>query len=156
MKQELDPADIVEEEEEEEEDDEEDDEDEEEEEEECRKFSPKHCQKLQFSIAQIMGFDSSETTENAGQGEEDTGLQDDHRDQSDQGHHGDQSDQMGRGRWSEEGERLAKEVKVGRLSHNNMQYQIISLLLPLIFSFCLSLTFSFGLCYVCLKFKMER
>ena len=118
MKQELDPADIVEEEEEEEEedDDEEEDEEEEEEEEECRKFSPKHCQKLQFSIAQIMGFDSSETSQNAGQGEQDN--QDDHGDQSDQGHHGDQSEQMGRGRWSEEGEGLTKDVKVNRLSHN--------------------------------------
>ena len=126
MKQELDPADIVEEEEEEEEDDEEEDEDEEEEEEECRKFSPKHCQKLQFSIAQIMGFDSSETTQKAGQGEEDNGLQDDHGDRCDQGHHGDQSDQMVRGRWSEEGEGLAKEVKVGRFS-DNMQNQQKSL-----------------------------
>ena len=27
------------------------------EEEECRKYSPKQCSKLQFSIAQIMGFD---------------------------------------------------------------------------------------------------
>ena len=35
------------------------DEEEEEEEEggQCRKYSPKHCSKLQFSIAQIMGFD---------------------------------------------------------------------------------------------------
>ena len=97
MKQELDPANIVEE--------------EEEEEEECRKFSPKHCQKLQFSIAQIMGFDSSEASQNAGQEEEgDAGHQD--GDQSDQGHLGDQSDQMGRGRWSEEGEGLTKDVKV--------------------------------------------
>ena len=113
VKQELDPADIVEEEEEEEEedDDEEEEDEEEEEEEECRKFSPKHCQKLQFSIAQIMGFDSSEASQNAGQEEEgDAGHQD--GDQSDQGHPGDQSDQMGRGRWSEEGEGLTKDVKV--------------------------------------------
>ena len=33
------------------------DEEEEEEEGQCRKYSPKHCSKLQFSIAQIMGFD---------------------------------------------------------------------------------------------------
>ena len=115
VKQELDPADIVEEEEEEEEDeDDEEDEEEEEEEEECRKFSPKHCQKLQFSIAQIMGFDSSEGTQNSGQGdisalEEDRGLQEGHGDQGDQGY----QDQLGRGRWPrEEGERQVKDVKV--------------------------------------------
>ena len=125
VKQELDPADIVEEEEEEEEEDEEEDEDEEEEEEECRKFSPKHCQKLQFSIAQIMGFDSSETTQSAGQGEEETGLQDGDGDQSDQNHHRDQSDQLGRGRWSEEGDGLTKEVKVNRFGQN-VQYQTVS------------------------------
>ena len=131
MKQELDPADIVEEEEEEEEDDDDEEDDEEEEEEECRKFSPKQCQKLQFSIAQIMGFDSSETTQNA---EEDN----EHRDQSDQGQHGDQSDQ--RGRWSEG---VAKEVKVGRFIHSsilqhqqNCHFCVLSLFLALFaFSF---------------------
>ena len=58
VKLEMEPINIMEEEEEDEEED--DDDEEEDEDEECRKFSPKHCQKLQFSIAQIMGFDSSE------------------------------------------------------------------------------------------------
>ena len=114
VKQELDPADIVEEEEEEEDDEDDEEDEEEEEEEECRKFSPKHCQKLQFSIAQIMGFDSSEGTQNSGQGdisalEQDRGLQEGHGDQGDQGY----QDQLGRGRWPrEEGERQVKDVKV--------------------------------------------
>ena len=102
------------EEEEEEEDEDEEEDEEEEEEEECRKFSPKHCQKLQFSIAQIMGFDSSEGTQNSGQGdisalEQDRGLQEGHGDEGDQGY----QDQLGRGRWPrEEGERQVKDVKV--------------------------------------------
>ena len=29
----------------------------------CKDISPKHCQKLQFSIAQIMGFDTSDTNQ---------------------------------------------------------------------------------------------
>ena len=107
MKQELDRTDIVEEEEEEEEEDEE--EEEEEEEEECPKFSPKHCQKLQFSIAQIMGFDNSEAKPNADQ---DIGgdPQDDGDDQGGQGDH--QRDQTSGGGFSEEEDALAKDVKV--------------------------------------------
>ena len=52
VKLEVEPEHVMEHEEEEEEEEEEGNE-------ECRKFSPKHSQKLQFSIAQIMGFDSS-------------------------------------------------------------------------------------------------
>ena len=107
VKQELNPADIVEEEEEEEEEDEE--EEEEEGEEECPKFSPKHCQKLQFSIAQIMGFDNSEAKPNADQ---DIGgdPQDDGDDQGGQGDH--QRDQTSGGGFSEEEDALTKDVKV--------------------------------------------